>query len=253
MRHRDRDGRGRRRADGGDRRDGDALGSEFLPSLDEGDLLVHALRIPGTSLTTAVEMQHTLERKFKTYPEVDYVFSKIGTAEIATDPMPPSVADTYVMLKPREQWPDPRRDESRPGRAAPEGPAVRPGNNYEFIQPIQMRFNELIAGVRSDVAVKVFGDDMDVLAEVGRPHRGGAGVGARRGRHEGRADDRFADADHPSEARGDGAPRPERGRRPGRHRGGDRRQGRRTGLRRATAASTSWSGCRRRCAPTWNR
>lgn len=85
------------------------LGSEFLPSLDEGDLLVHALRIPGTSLTTAVEMQHAVERKFKTYPEVDYVFSKIGTAEIATDPMPPSVADTYVMLKPREEWPDPRR------------------------------------------------------------------------------------------------------------------------------------------------
>ena len=85
------------------------LGSEFLPSLDEGDLLVHALRIPGTSLTTAIEMQHTLERKFKTYPEVDYVFSKIGTAEIATDPMPPSVADTYVMLKPREAWPDPDR------------------------------------------------------------------------------------------------------------------------------------------------
>jgi cobalt-zinc-cadmium resistance protein CzcA len=109
-----------------------------------------------------------LERKLKTYPEVDYVFSKIGTAEIATDPMPPSVADTYVMLKPKGQ----------PGPI----PAVRkadlvkqletdllklPGNNYEFIQPIQMRFNELIAGVRSDVAVKVFGDDRDTLDEVG--------------------------------------------------------------------------------------
>ncbi len=143
------------------------LGSEFLPSLDEGDLLVHALRIPGTSLTTAVEMQHTLERKFKTYPEVDYIFSKIGTAEIATDPMPPSVADTYVMLKPRAEWPDPRRPKAEFVEQLQKELLLVPGNNYEFIQPIQMRFNELIAGVRSDVAVKVFGDDVDVLAEVG--------------------------------------------------------------------------------------
>jgi heavy metal efflux system protein len=143
------------------------LGSEFLPSLDEGDLLVHALRIPGTSLTTAIDMQHTLERKFKTYPEVDYVFSKIGTAEIATDPMPPSVADTYVMLKPREQWPDPNRPKAEFVRQLQKELPFVPGNNYEFIQPIQMRFNELIAGVRSDVAIKVFGDDVDVLADVG--------------------------------------------------------------------------------------
>jgi len=146
---------------------GSRLGSEFLPSLDEGDLLVHALRIPGTSLTTAVEMQHTLERKLKTYPEVDYVFSKIGTAEIATDPMPPSVADTYVMLKPPSQWPDPGRSKASLVRQLETELLRVPGNNYEFIQPIQMRFNELIAGVRSDVAVKVFGDDMDTLAEVG--------------------------------------------------------------------------------------
>jgi heavy metal efflux system protein len=143
------------------------LGSEFLPSLDEGDLLVHALRIPGTSLTTAVDMQHALERKFKTYPEVDYIFSKIGTAEIATDPMPPSVADTYVMLKPRERWPNPERPKADLVVQLQHELQMVPGNNYEFIQPIQMRFNELIAGVRSDVAVKVFGDDMDVLAEVG--------------------------------------------------------------------------------------
>ena len=143
------------------------LGSEFLPSLDEGDLLVHALRIPGTSLTTAIDMQHALERKFKTYPEVDYVFSKIGTAEIATDPMPPSVADTYVMLKPREAWPDPRRSKADFVQQLQRELPFVPGNNYEFIQPIQMRFNELIAGVRSDVAVKVFGDDVEVLADVG--------------------------------------------------------------------------------------
>ena len=143
------------------------LGSEFLPSLDEGDLLVHALRIPGTSLSTAVDMQFALERKLKTYPEVDYVFSKIGTAEIATDPMPPSVADTYVMLKPRELWPDPDRDKADLVEQLQRELPSMPGNNYEFIQPIQMRFNELIAGVRSDVAVKVFGDDMEQLAEVG--------------------------------------------------------------------------------------
>ena len=143
------------------------LGSEFLPSLDEGDMLVHALRIPGTSLTTAIEMQHAVERTFKTHPEVDYVFSKIGTAEIATDPMPPSVADTYVMLKPREQWPDPRRLKTDLVEQMQRELPLVPGNNYEFIQPIQMRFNELIAGVRSDVAVKVFGDDVEVLADVG--------------------------------------------------------------------------------------
>ncbi len=143
------------------------LGSEFLPSLDEGDLLVHALRIPGTSLTTAVEMQHALERKLKTYPEVDYVFSKLGTAEIANDPMPPSVADTYVMLKPLSEWPDPRRPKASLVEQLEADLLKLPGNNYEFTQPIQMRFNELIAGVRSDVAVKIFGDDMATLEAVG--------------------------------------------------------------------------------------
>ena len=146
---------------------GSRFGAEFLPSLDEGDLLVHALRIPGTSLSTAVDMQHALERKLKTYPEVDYVFSKIGTAEIATDPMPPSVADTYVMLKPNGQWPDPGRPKADLVKQLETDLLKLPGNNYEFIQPIQMRFNELIAGVRSDVAVKVFGDDRDTLDEVG--------------------------------------------------------------------------------------
>jgi len=144
------------------------LGTEFLPSLDEGDLLVHALRIPGTSLTTAVEMQHALERKLKTYPEVDYVFSKLGTAEIANDPMPPSVADTYVMLKPPSAWPDPARPKADLVRQLESELRSLPGNNYEFTQPIQMRFNELIAGVRSDVAVKVFGDDMETLNAIGQ-------------------------------------------------------------------------------------
>jgi heavy metal efflux system protein len=143
------------------------MGSEFLPSLDEGDLLVHALRIPGTSLTQAVEMQHTLEERLMKFPEVKEVFAKIGTAEIATDPMPPSVADVYVMMKPRSEWP---ANHSKADVVAEIEKELRklPGNNYEFIQPIQMRFNELIAGVRSDVAVKVFGDDMEVLESTGK-------------------------------------------------------------------------------------
>ncbi|MDO8141476.1 MAG: CusA/CzcA family heavy metal efflux RND transporter [Candidatus Brocadiales bacterium] len=143
------------------------MGSEFLPSLDEGDLLIHALRIPGTSLSQAVEMQHFLEKKIKEFPEVDNVFSKIGTAEIATDPMPPSVADTFVMLKPRYSWPSPHKPKDDLIHELEENLKKIPGNNYEFTQPIQMRFNELIAGVRSDLAVKVFGDDMEVLLESG--------------------------------------------------------------------------------------
>ncbi|MES2553277.1 MAG: CusA/CzcA family heavy metal efflux RND transporter, partial [Pseudomonadota bacterium] len=123
------------------------MGSEFAPSLDEGDIALHALRIPGTSLTQAVQMQQELEHTIKAFPQVDRVFAKIGTAEIATDPMPPSVADTFVMLKPRQDWPDPAL--TKPQLVAQMQRAVSkvPGNNYEFTQPIQMRFNELISGV----------------------------------------------------------------------------------------------------------
>ena len=144
------------------------LGREFMPSLDEGDIALHALRIPGTSLTQAIKMQEELEARLKEFPEVDKVFAKLGTAEVATDPMPPSVADTYVIMKPRAQWPDPRRPKADLV-AALEGAVQKiPGNNYEFTQPIQMRFNELISGVRTDVAVKVHGDDLDVMNGVGK-------------------------------------------------------------------------------------
>ncbi|MGB4859973.1 MAG: CusA/CzcA family heavy metal efflux RND transporter, partial [Dokdonella sp.] len=143
------------------------LGSEFIPNLDEGDIAMHALRIPGTSLEQAVAMQVTLEARIKKFPEVDRVFGKLGTAEVATDPMPPSVADTFLMMKPRSEWPDPRKP--RDELVAEIETAVKklPGNNYEFTQPIQMRMNELISGVRADVAIKVFGDDLDTLVEVG--------------------------------------------------------------------------------------
>ena len=142
------------------------LGSEFVPSLDEGDIAVHALRIPGTSLSQSVEMQQELERTLLQAPEVARVFSKLGTAEIASDPMPPNVADTFVMLKPRADWPDPRRPTADVVEALQSLAETVPGNNYEFTQPIQMRFNELISGVRSDVAVKVFGDDMAIMART---------------------------------------------------------------------------------------
>ena len=143
------------------------MGSEFIPSLDEGDIALHALRIPGTSLTQAIEMQTALEARLRQFPEVHRVVSKIGTAEVATDPMPPSVADTFIFLKPRSEWPNSWR--SRADLVAEMQEAVEqiPGNNYEFTQPIQMRFNELLSGVRADVAVKVFGDDLDALLETG--------------------------------------------------------------------------------------
>ncbi len=143
------------------------LGTEFIPNLDEGDIALHALRIPGTSLAQAVTMQSTLEARIKQFPEVERVFGKLGTAEVATDPMPPSVADTFLMMKPRSQWPDPRKP--RDQLVAEIETAVRelPGNNYEFTQPIQMRMNELISGVRADVAIKLYGDDLETLVEVG--------------------------------------------------------------------------------------
>jgi cobalt-zinc-cadmium resistance protein CzcA len=141
------------------------LGAEFVPSLDEGDIALHALRIPGTSLEQAIKMQHQLETTIKAVPEVKHVFAKIGTAEIATDPMPPSVADGYVILKPRSEWPNPRKSKNELVAQIEALTEKVPGNNYEFTQPIQMRFNELIAGVRSDVAIKVFGDDPTVLFE----------------------------------------------------------------------------------------
>ncbi|MDN5752749.1 MAG: CusA/CzcA family heavy metal efflux RND transporter, partial [Nitrosospira sp.] len=143
------------------------MGSEFVPSLNEGDIALHAIRIPGTSLTTAIEMQNELEKVIKTFPEVERTFSKIGTAQIATDPMPPSVADIFIILKPRSEWPGKYRTKTELVAAIEHAVQQIPGNNYEFTQPIQMRFNELLSGVRADVAVKVFGDDMDTLLAVG--------------------------------------------------------------------------------------
>lgn len=142
------------------------LGAEFIPKLDEGDIALHALRVPGTSLSQAIEMQTLLEKELLTFSEVERVFSRIGTAEVATDPMPPNVADTFIMLKPRDQWPDPTMTKADLIVEMQMLVENIPGNNYEFTQPIEMRFNELIAGVRSDLGIKIFGDDFAQLKKT---------------------------------------------------------------------------------------
>jgi heavy metal efflux system protein len=143
------------------------MGGEFIPSLDEGDIIFQVTRIPGTGISQSVEMQRAVDRAALEFPEVKEVVSKIGTAEVATDPMPPGASDTLVMLKPRTAWPDPRRTKEDLVNALEKRLQAIPGNAYELSQPIQMRFNELISGVRSDVGVKVFGDDLATLLQLG--------------------------------------------------------------------------------------
>lgn len=143
------------------------MGSEFIPSLSEGDFALQALRVPGTSLSQSVDMQQRLEKAIMAkMPEVERVFARTGTAEIAADPMPPNISDAYVMLKPNSEWPAPGKSRETLIAELQAAAASVPGSNYELSQPIQLRFNELISGVRSDVAVKVFGDDMDVLNQT---------------------------------------------------------------------------------------
>ncbi|MEE4999062.1 CusA/CzcA family heavy metal efflux RND transporter [Pseudomonas alliivorans] len=143
------------------------MGSEFIPSLSEGDFALQALRVPGTSLTQSVDMQQRLEKAVtEKMPEVERMFARTGTAEIAADPMPPNISDSYVMLKPQSEWPDPDKSRETLIAELQKAAASVPGSNYELSQPIQLRFNELVSGVRSDVAVKVFGDDMTVLNQT---------------------------------------------------------------------------------------
>ena len=143
------------------------LGSEFLPQLDEHDIALHAMRIPGTGIEQATAMQLLLEKRIMEFPEVKHVFSKIGTAEIATDPMPPNVADTFLILKPIADWPNPEKEKQQLVDEIRHAIEEIPGNNYELTQPIEMRFNELISGVRADVALRIYGDDLDTLAKTG--------------------------------------------------------------------------------------
>lgn len=142
------------------------LGSEFVPALDEKNLALQAMRIPSTSIDTSTDMQREVEKAVMGFDEVKLVFSKTGTAEMATDPMTPNLSDTFVILKPRSEWPDPSLDKNELIEAMEERLFKVPGNNYEFTQPIQLRFNELIGGVKSDVAVKLYGDDFEKLGEA---------------------------------------------------------------------------------------
>lgn len=143
------------------------LGREFIPTLDEKDIAMHAMRIPSTSLSESQEMQFHVEKAISQFKEVAFVFSKTGTAEMAADPMPPNVSDTFIILKPHDEWPDPSLAKPELINRIEEAVKKVPGNNYEFTQPIQMRFNELISGVRSDVAVKLYGDDFAVMEKTG--------------------------------------------------------------------------------------
>ena len=159
------------------------LGQEFIPTLDEKDVSMHAMRIPSTALSQSTAMQLQVENTVRALPEVAFVFSKTGTADVATDPMPPHVSDTFIILKPKEEWPDPTLTKDNLVQKIAAAVGKLPGNNYEYTQPIQMRFNELIAGVRSDVAVKVYGDDLDQItatanriAAVLRTVQGGADI-----------------------------------------------------------------------------
>ncbi|TAH39491.1 MAG: CusA/CzcA family heavy metal efflux RND transporter [Planctomycetota bacterium] len=139
------------------------LGQEFVPTLDEKDIAMHAMRIPSTGIAQSTEMQLEVERIVSAFPEVAFVFSKTGTAEMASDPMPPNVSDTFIILKPHEEWPDPELPKSTLQQRLEAAVQEAAGHNYEFTQPIQMRFNELIAGVRGDVAIKVYGDDFPAM------------------------------------------------------------------------------------------
>lgn len=142
------------------------LGQEFVPTLDEKDLAMHAMRIPSTSLTQSQSMQFEVEKTVHSFKEVAFVFSKTGTAEMAADPMPPNVSDTFIIFKPRMEWPSPDLKKEDLIKRIEKAVHQVIGNNYEFTQPIQMRFNELIAGVRSDVAVKVNGDNFEIMNKL---------------------------------------------------------------------------------------
>jgi cobalt-zinc-cadmium resistance protein CzcA len=141
-----------------------SLGQEFIPTLDEQDLAVQALRIPSTSLEQSTRMQEQVETTLAQFDEVSFVYSKTGTAEVASDPMPPNASDSFVILKPKEEWKN--SDQTKPELIERMEASLQKlvGNNYEFSQPIQMRFNELIAGVRGDVAIKLYGDDLDAMS-----------------------------------------------------------------------------------------
>lgn len=139
------------------------LGQEFIPQLDEGDLAMQAIRVPSTSLDQSLAMQKKVEQAISSLPEVAFIYSKTGTAEVATDPMPQNASDAFIILKPKDQWPEGVTSKEEIVERVEKKMGTLLGNSFEVSQPIEMRFNELIAGVRGDVAIKLYGDDMDQL------------------------------------------------------------------------------------------
>jgi heavy metal efflux system protein len=144
------------------------LGREFIPQLDEGDIALQGIRIPSTSLSQSLALQRQIEKAAISLPEVAYMYSKTGTAEVGTDPMPPNISDSFVILKPKGQWPAgvDSKDEVIERLEAKLKPLV--GSAFEISQPIELRFNELIAGVRGDIAIKLYGDDLDTMSALGK-------------------------------------------------------------------------------------
>ena len=140
------------------------IGSEFAPQLSEGDFAVQQMRSPSTGLEQSLRMQENTEKLLlEAFPEIKAIFARTGTAEIATDVMPPNISDAVVLLKPKDEWPNPKQTIDELRQRMMTVLATLSGNNSEFSQPIELRFNELISGVRSDVGVKLFGDDLDIL------------------------------------------------------------------------------------------
>lgn len=143
-----------------------SLGREFIPTLDEGDIAMQAIRVPSTSLEQSLTMQMQLERAIVALPEVETVFSRTGTAEAAIDPMPANISDSVIVLRDRSEWPDPSLEKEELIARIEEVASEHIGNSFEFSQPIELRFNELISGVRTDMAVMVYGEDFETLQEV---------------------------------------------------------------------------------------
>lgn len=140
------------------------IGSEFAPQLSEGDFAVQQMRSPSTGLQQSLKMQKNTEKLLlKQFPEIKAIFARTGTAEVATDVMPPNISDGFILLKPKQEWPDQKETVDQLRVRMQTFLEGLPGNNSEFSQPIELRFNELISGVRSDLGVKIFGDDMDIL------------------------------------------------------------------------------------------
>ena len=162
------------------------VGREFMPTLDEQNLNLSSVRIPSTSIDQSVAIDLPLERAVLGLPEVKTVYSKAGTASLAADPMPPNASDNYIILKPKDEWPAGVTTKEQVIERIRKQTAGLVGNSYDVTQPIEMRFNELIGGVRSDVAVKVYGDDLDQLAITAQQ------VAAALRRTRGAADVRFA-------------------------------------------------------------